>query len=110
LPSNVFAETGVNTTLLIAYKPTSKNKSKLLNTGYKIFVREIETVGYEKRTRKRNVFFDPRYRISEETFEIELDKDGAPVLDEEFTETVTKFRKWALGQEDALQRLFLREG
>jgi len=110
LPANVFAETGVNTTLIVAYKP--KNSSalkKLLESDYSIFVRDIQRVGYEKRTSKRNVFFNSVYRMDETTFEVMTDAEGHPILDEDFTQTIVDFRQWALGQEETLQRLFLKE-
>ncbi len=66
-------------------------------------------MGYEKRTSKRNVFFNPIFKINEQTFEIEVDGLGAPILDEEFTETLSEYRQWALGQEEVLQKLFLQE-
>lgn len=109
LPPNVFAETGVNTSLIVAYKPKPKELTKLNAQGYSVFVKDIQAVGYEKRTAKRNVFFNPMYRIDERTFEILTDEEGHPVLDEEFTATRTEFREWALGQEETLQKLFLRE-
>lgn len=109
LPSNVFAETGVNTTLIVAYKPKPEELQRLKKHGYSVFVRDIQHVGYERRTSRRNVFFNPVYRINEETFEIATDEEGHPVLEEDFTETVADFRQWALGQEDTLQRLFIRE-
>lgn len=109
LPSNVFAETGVNTSILVAYKPKPASLRSLNDTGYSIFVRDVHRVGYEKRTSKRNVFFNPVFKIDETTFEIDVDEAGNPVLDEEFTETLAEFRQWALGQEEALQKLFLRE-
>jgi type I restriction enzyme M protein len=109
LPANVLAETGVNTSLLIAYKPKPTALKRLTEQGYSIFVRDIRRVGYEKRTSKRNVFFNPVYQIDETTFDIRVDTEGRPVLDEEFTETLAEFRQWALGQEETLQRLFLKE-
>jgi type I restriction enzyme M protein len=109
LPANVFAETGVNTTLLVAYKPKPSELPKLLSEGYTVFVRDIKAVGYEKRTSKRNVYFKPVYRIDESTFEIQTDAEGHPVLDEDFTQALTDFKGWALGQEETLQRIFLRE-
>jgi type I restriction enzyme M protein len=109
LPPNVFAETGVNTSVLVAYKPKPKELRKLNEQGYSIFVRDIHRVGYEKRTSKRNVFFNPVYQIDENTFEIAVNSEGYPRINEEFTETNAEFRQWALGQEDTLQRLFLRE-
>jgi len=109
LPANVFAETGVNTTLIVAYKAKPAALKRLTSQGYSVFVRDIQRVGYEKRTRKRNVFFNPVYKIDVATFDIATDPEGRPVLDEEFTDTVADFRQWALAQEDTLQRLFLRE-
>ena len=82
---------------------------QLNEDGYSIFVRDVHRVGYEKRTSTRNVFFNPIYHMDATTFEIQTDENGTPVLDEEFTETVDQFRQWALGQEETLQRLFLRE-
>ncbi|MBN1886846.1 MAG: N-6 DNA methylase [Thermoflexales bacterium] len=109
LPPNVFAETGVNTTLIVAYKPPEDELKRLIQQDYSIFVRDIQNVGYEKRTRKRNVFFNKVYRIDEETFEIMTDAEGNPILDEDFPQALQDFREWALGQEETLQRLFLRE-
>jgi type I restriction enzyme M protein len=109
LPPNVFAETGVNTTLIVAYKPTQKELKRLKEQGYSVFVRDIQNVGYEKRTSKRNVFFNPSYRIDDSTFEIMTDDEGNPIVEEDFTQTLVEFRQWVLGQEKTLQRLFLKE-
>lgn len=109
LPANVFAETGVNTSILVAYKPKPLALKKLIENGYSIFVRDIHRVGYEKRTSKRNVFFNPVFKINEQTFDIDVDNAGNPLLDEEFTETLEAFRHWSLAQEETLQKLFLRE-
>lgn len=109
LPANVFAETGANTTLIVAYKPSAAALKRINKHGYSVFIRDISRIGYEKRTSKRNVFFNPKYKIDETTFDVETDDEGRPILDEEFTEIVTAFRQWALGQEAVLQRLFLKE-
>lgn len=109
LPPNVFAETGVNTSIIIAYKPNEERLHKLIDSNYSIFVRDIKAVGYEKRTSKRNVVFQPVYRINNSTFEIEQSKDGGMVLDEEFSQIVSEFREWCLGQEEEINRLFLKE-
>lgn len=108
LPENVFAETGVNTSLVVAYKPRPDDMLSLNKSGYSIFVKDIHNVGYEKRTSKRNVFFNPVYRINEVTFEVDMDEEGHPLRDEDFTQTITEFRCWCAGQEAALQRLFLK--
>ena len=46
-------------------------------------------------------------RIDPVTFDTLQDEIGNPLLDEEFTETIAEFKKWCLGQEKALQDLFL---
>lgn len=109
LPANVFAETGVNTSIIIAYKADPASLEKLNKDGYSIFVRDIQRVGYEKRTSKRNVFFNPIFRIDDTNFQVETDAEGRPVKDEEFSDTIAAFRIWALGQEKKLQELFLKE-
>ena len=109
LPSNVFAETGVNTSIIIAYKPDGGRLQKLIDSNYSIFARDIKSVGYEKRTSKRNVVFNPVYKIDYSTFEIEKDMDGAMVLDEEFSQIINEFRDWCLGQEEDINHLFLKE-
>ncbi|MFQ5684642.1 MAG: class I SAM-dependent DNA methyltransferase [Candidatus Binatia bacterium] len=110
LPPGVFAETDVNTVLLVAYRPKPLQMKRLAQEGYSIFVRDIKAVGYEKRTSKRNVIFKPVYKIDETTLEIQTDIEGNPILDEDFTSTISNFREWALGQEETLQKLFLHEG
>jgi type I restriction enzyme M protein len=109
LPANVFAETGVNTSILIAYKPTVAAMKRLNESGYNVFVRDIKRIGYERRTKARNVFFEPLFKINETTFEIDVDSDGVPVLDEEFSEALAAFTTWAAGQEEALQDVFIGE-
>ena len=81
---------------------------QLNDEGYSIFVRDIRRVGYEKRTSKRSVFFNPLFKINESTFEVEVDSDGMPLRDEEFSETIADFRSLAAAQEEVLQRLFLK--
>lgn len=107
LPPNVFADTGVNTTLIIAYKPKHEDLLRLNKDGYEVFVKDIQRVGYEIRTSKRVKYYSPSYKIDENTFDVVIDEHGAPVLDEEFTETVKDFRNWAISQEDTLKKLFL---
>jgi type I restriction enzyme M protein len=83
LPANVFAETGVNTSIIVAYKPSEKELAKLKEQNYQVFFRGIEKVGYEVKTSKRVKFFSPNYKINYENFEIEIDKDGRALLDED---------------------------
>ena len=108
LPANVFADTGVNTTLIVAYKPNRDELKRLKEQNYSVFVKQINRVGYEIRTSRRVKFYNPIYRINEQTFEVEQDEEGNPLLDEEFTATIQEFRAWCLGQEEKLQELFIR--
>lgn len=108
LPANVFAETGVNTSIIVAYKPNEKELPKLKEQNYQVFFRGIEKVGYEVKTSKRVKFFSPNYKINYDNFEIEIDKDGRALLDEDFSETITDFKKWCLSQEKQLQDNFIK--
>ena len=107
LPAHVFADTGVNTTLIVAYKPKESDLKKLQESNYDVFIKDINKVGYEVRTAKRVKYFSPIYKINETTFEIEQDTEGNPLVDEEFTSTISKFKDWCLGQEKKLQDLFI---
>ncbi len=107
LPPNIFAETGVNTTLIVAYRPAESDLKSLQADGYDVFVRDIQRIGYEVRTSNRVKFFNPVYRIDEETFEPVINEFGETVLDEEFTDVVQEFREWCLTQEETLRTLFL---
>lgn len=109
MPANVFAETGVNTTIIVAYKPSNSELKRLKEQNYEIFVRDIQNVGYEVKTSKRVKYFDRIYKTNYETFETEIDKDGNPVLNEDFTQTIADFRQWCLSQEATLQDLFIKD-
>lgn len=109
MPANVFAETGVNTTIIVAYKPSNEELERLKEQNYEIFVRDIKKVGYEVKTSKRVKYFSQIYKINYQTFETEIDKEGNPLLDEEFTQTISDFRKWCLSQEKTLQDVFIKE-
>ena len=107
LPPNVFADTGANTTLIIVYKPKKEELEKLKKQNYEVFIKDIERVGYEVRTSKRVKYYNPLWKINEQTFEIETDKEGNPLLDAEFTEIIKEFKVWVLGQENTLINLFV---
>lgn len=109
MPANVFAETGVNTTIIVAYKPSNAELNRLKEQNYEIFIRDIKKVGYEVKTSKRVKYFSPSFKINYDTFETEIDSEGNPVLDEDFTQTIKDFRQWCLQQEKSLQDLFIKE-
>jgi putative type I restriction-modification system, M subunit len=108
LPANVFAETGVNTSIIVAYKPQKNELEKLKEQNYQVFARDIQRIGYEVKTIKRVKFFSPVYKINYDNFEVEIDKDGRAMLDEDFTQTIADFKQWCLGQEKQLQDIFIK--
>jgi type I restriction enzyme M protein len=109
LPANVFAETGVNTTLIVAYKPDKTELVKLQKLNYEILFRDIKKVGYEKRTSGRVKIFEPVFKINYQTFDIEIDSEGRSMLDEEFTITIKEFQDWCNSQEQILKDLFIKD-
>jgi len=111
LPANVFGETGVNTTLIISYKPKEKELKKLQEANYQIFVRDIKKIGYEIRTVNRVKKFNPLFKINEKTFEIETNNEGEDLLDEEFTQTTKDFKEWCNDpkQETSVRDLFIKD-
>lgn len=109
LPPNVFAETGVNTTIVVAYKPSEEKLAKLKEQDYQVFFKEIKHVGYEVKTSKRVKYYAPLYKIDYSDFSIMIDGDGAPVILEDFTEAIREFKDWCTSQEQDLQYLFIKE-
>lgn len=107
MPANVFAETGVNTTIIVAYKPSDKELKKLQQHDYQIFMRDIENVGYKVCTEERIKRFEPIYKRNPKTFDVLTDNESTPLLLEDFTETIRDFREWVLTQEETLQNIFL---
>ena len=107
LPANVFAETGVNTSIIVAYKPTAKELKNLKKLNYQVFAKNIQKVGYEVKTSKRIKKFVPTYKIDYETFEIQIDDEGNPMLDEDFSQTIADFKQWCISQEQALKDMFI---
>ena len=108
LPANVFAETGVNTSIIVAYKPNEKTLAQLKKKNYQVFFSEIEHVGYEVKTSKRVKYFAPEYKINYDNFEIEIDSEGKALINEDFSKTILDFKQWCLGQEKQLQDLFIK--
>jgi type I restriction enzyme M protein len=109
LPANVFGETGVNVTIIVAYKPKDDNLERLKEQNYQIFSKDIQNIGYEVKTNQRVKLFSPIYKVNYETFEIEIDDNGRALLDEDFAETIANFKQWCIGQEKQLQNIFIKE-
>ncbi|MFA5879217.1 MAG: N-6 DNA methylase [Candidatus Margulisiibacteriota bacterium] len=99
LPANTFGETGVATTIIIAYKPKQSEKY-LLDADYEVFVKEVVNIGYEVKTVKRSVHFAPQYIINEETFE----KTGH--LNEDFSAMQQEFKEFLQRQEEEIKNAF----
>lgn len=109
LPPNVFAETGVNTTIIVAYKPSPEKLEQLKHQDYQVFFKEIRNIGYEVKTNKRVKFFSPIYKVNYEDFSIMIDENGAPIILEDFSQTIKEFKEWCASQEHELQHLFIEE-
>lgn len=104
LPSGTFGDTAVATTVLVAYKP--KFGSNILNEDYHVFPYEVQNTGYEVKTKKRLVVFEPRFVIDETTFTEALDKDGNKLLLEDFSDLRAGFTTWLQFQESELREAF----
>lgn len=99
LPANTFGETGVATTVIVAYKP-KPSEGKLLTSNYEIFTKEIRNIGYEVKTKDRTVHFSPKYAINEKTFE------KANRLEEDFTDMQSEYQEFMKRQEEEIKKAF----
>jgi len=106
LPANTFADTGVNTTIIVAYKPSPSELGTLQDKNYSIFMKDIKKVGYDVKTVKRVKVYDPVYKIDEQTFKIAINKNGEPLQDEELSSTIEEFKYWCHSQEETLVDIF----
>lgn len=101
LPWNTFWETGVATTIIVAYKPTKKEiENWILNNDYEVFVKEIENIWYEVKTKQRVIEFQPQFIINEETFE------NTNELLEDFTGMQKDFMEYLKRQEEEIKSAF----
>lgn len=103
LPSGIFGETGVSTTVLIAYKPSDLN---IINSDYKVFTKEINHVGYEVVKKDRMITYQPLFKRNEVNFEIEKDENGNKIILEDITQTINEFKKWLITQEVECKECF----
>ncbi|RDU61311.1 class I SAM-dependent DNA methyltransferase [Helicobacter sp. MIT 14-3879] len=108
LPANTFAETGVNVSMIVAYKPPKAELENLKKQGYSIFIKNIENIGYEIKTIDRVKTFCNVYKINPENFEVEFDSLGRAKLDEDFSQTIRDFKSWCAMQEESLQKIFIQ--
>lgn len=99
LPANTFGETGVATTVIIAYKPKFDERD-ILDKDYEVFIKEIQNIGYEVKTVKRTITFQPQFIINEETFE------HTSQLDEDFSSMQSEFIEFLKRQELEIKNAF----
>lgn len=99
LPANTFGETGVATTVIIAYKPKEEEK-RILSEDYEVFIKEINNIGYEWKTKNR-ARTNPKIEvIDEETFE-----STGEIL-EDFSEMQREFETFMNKQEKIIRKAF----
>ena len=105
LPANTFGETGVATTVIIAYKP-KRNEQNILKENYELFAREIENIGYTVKVKDRVIFMSPDYVINPDTFEREKDSKGNDLLLSDFPSLVNDFGEWILNNENKYSEIY----
>ncbi|XMB71440.1 N-6 DNA methylase [Mycoplasmatota bacterium WC30] len=103
LPANTFGETGVSTTVFIAYKPKA-NKLEILDKDYQVFIWDIKNIGYEVKTKNRTIQFEPQYIIDEETF------DKSDNLNEDFSNMIREYKLFLNNQEEEIRTAFNNKG
>ncbi len=99
LPANTFGETGVATTVIIAYKPKEEEKY-LLDNDYEVFIKEIDNLGYKVQEKQRTVAFKPQFIFNEDTFE------HTSNINEDFTSMISEFKKYLQRQEEEIKDAF----
>lgn len=108
LPENIFAEAGVPTTIIFGYMPEPDRLRELQDLPYEVYTHRIARVGFFKATRRRTSLLLPKYLIDPATGVVQHDPlTGAPLLDQEFDDTVADFRRWAATQEPELTAKFV---
>lgn len=100
LPQNTFGETGVATTIIVAYKPKS-NEKFLLEENYEVFAYDVKHTGYEVQTVKKSIVFEPEKKYDPETFE----EVG---INEDFTDMLNKFEEYMTYQNSIIRHAFGR--
>lgn len=103
LPANTFGETGVATTIIIAYKPKD-GEEKILNENYEIFIKEVSNIGYEVKKVKRSIVFKPIFKFNEKTLE------RTNILEEDFTDMQNEFNEFLKRQEEEVKQAFGLKG
>ena len=105
LPANTFGETGVSTTVFVAYKP-KENEQYILQEDYEIYVKEIENVGYTVRTKDRIVIMSPDFAINKNTFEREKDSKGNDQKLSDLPNLVNEFNDWLESSKHQYKEVF----
>lgn len=71
----------------------------------KFSLKKIRKIGYKVSSEDRVTVFNQIYKF-DKNYNYEVDNDGNPVKDEEFTETILEFKEWIKTQEEDLIKLF----
>jgi type I restriction enzyme M protein len=93
LPANTFGESGVATTIFIAYKPKDEERG-ILKEDYEVYIREITNIGYTVKTKKRIIIMSPIFAINENTFLREKNNKGNDKLLSDLPKLVNDFNSW----------------
>ena len=93
LPQDTFGETGVATTVIIAYKP-KKNEKNILSENYEVFVKDIKNIGYQVKTTDRIVVMKPVFEVDTTTFERIKEKNGNDKRLTDLPQLVNEFNDW----------------
>lgn len=93
LPANTFGETGVATTVFVAYKPKA-DELHILDEDYEVYIKEVEHIGYTVKTKDRIVIMSPDFVINETTFEREKDSLGNDKRLSDLPNLVNDFHAW----------------
>lgn len=93
LPQDTFSETGVATTVIIAYKPF-EYELDILNKDYEVFIKNIEHIGYQVKTTDRIVVMKPVFEINPKTLQRVKDSNGNEKRLTDLPELVNGFKDW----------------
>lgn len=108
MPKDIFAETGVPTSIIFACRYPDERLAELKRQDYEVYSQTVKRVGFTKVTRNRTTLLVDKYLVDPTTGRVRHDPTtGAPLVDEEFSEIVADFRDWVRTQEPELQALFL---
>ena len=81
----ILLQTGVATTVIIAYKPKSSEKH-LLDADYEVFINEVGEHRLRSKTVKRTITFKPQFRLMKKHLNIRANWKKISTMKNEFNE------------------------